>query len=28
MGIELPTYRFTLEPLPENIRTALAKDLA
>jgi len=28
MGIDLPAYRFALDPLPENIRAALAKDLA
>jgi hypothetical protein len=27
MGIDLPAYRFALEPLPENIRAALALDL-
>lgn len=27
MGIDLPAYQYALEPLPENIRAALVKDL-
>jgi len=27
MGIDLPAYRHALDPLPDNIRDALIKDL-